>query len=180
MGPKFPATHHRLLIKYTSSGLAAGDFDDRLMILMPPGSAKSTYASILFPSWWFTQHPQSSIIVASHSLALASYFSRRVLALVASRMPQLGYGICSTNRATDAWTTTLGGEFLAVGTRAAIAGRRADLIVMDDPVGSQADADSVVQRDHLWDWFRSDLIKTRLPPARPGQNCSHHDSMAPG
>jgi predicted phage terminase large subunit-like protein len=79
-------------------------------------------------------------------------------------MPQLGYGVCPTNRATDAWTTTLGGEFLAVGTRAAIAGRRADLIVMDDPVGSQADADSVVQRDHLWDWFRSDLI-TRLRPA---------------
>jgi len=133
------------------------------MILMPPGSAKSTYASILFPTWWFTQHPQSSVIVASHSLGLASYFSRRVQALVASKTHHLGYGISRTNRATDAWTTTLGGEFLAVGTRAAIAGRRADLIVMDDPVGSQADAESIVQRDYLWDWYRSDLI-TRLRP----------------
>ena len=38
-----PAAHHRLLIRELD-GLAAGRWD-RLMLLLPPGSAKSTYAS---------------------------------------------------------------------------------------------------------------------------------------
>ena len=37
-----PARHHRLVIEELE-GLAAGRWD-RLMVLMPPGSAKSTYA----------------------------------------------------------------------------------------------------------------------------------------
>ena len=37
-----PAAHHRLLIRELE-GLAAGRWD-RLMLLLPPGSAKSTYA----------------------------------------------------------------------------------------------------------------------------------------
>lgn len=39
-----PAAHHRLLIRELE-GLAAGRWD-RLMLLLPPGSAKSTYASL--------------------------------------------------------------------------------------------------------------------------------------
>ena len=44
-----------------------------------------------------------------------------------------------------------------------ITGRRADLLLIDDPVKSQAEADSGTARDHLWDWFRADLV-TRLKP----------------
>ena len=55
-----PARHHRLLIAELDR-LSRGAID-RLMVLMPPGSAKSTYASLLFPAWWFTQHPTSSVI----------------------------------------------------------------------------------------------------------------------
>ncbi|MEA2743917.1 MAG: hypothetical protein QOG25_2288, partial [Acetobacteraceae bacterium] len=47
--------------------------------------------------------------------------------------------------------------------RGAITGRRADLIIIDDPIKSQADAESVRQRDHVWEWFKSD-ITTRLKP----------------
>ncbi len=39
-----PARHHRLMIEELE-GLAAGRFD-RLMLLLPPGSAKSTYTSL--------------------------------------------------------------------------------------------------------------------------------------
>ncbi len=47
--------------------------------------------------------------------------------------------------------------------RGPITGRRADLILIDDPVKSQAEADSPAARDQLWNWFRSDLA-TRLKP----------------
>lgn len=133
------------------------------MVLMPPGSAKSTYASVIFPTWWFTQHPQSSILIASHSASLARYFSRRVRALIIAKQAQLGFTITTGNSSAEAWSTTSGGEFLAIGVRGAISGRRADLIVIDDPVRSQADAESETQRDYVWEWFKADLM-TRLRP----------------
>ena len=130
---------------------------------MPPGSAKSTYASVVFPAWWFTQHPKTSIISASHSLSLAEHFSRRVRTLIQVKQPILGFDVSLDQRAKGSWTTSTGGEYLAVGIHGAIAGRRADLIIIDDPIKSQADAESVRQRDHIWQWYRSDII-TRLKP----------------
>ncbi|MGI4793170.1 MAG: hypothetical protein ACRYG8_03615, partial [Janthinobacterium lividum] len=47
-----PAAHHLLLIRELEH-VARGEVD-RLMLLLPPGSAKSTYASVLFPAWWFS------------------------------------------------------------------------------------------------------------------------------
>jgi predicted phage terminase large subunit-like protein len=133
------------------------------MVLMPPGSAKSTYTSVLFPVWWFTQHPSSSIICASHSTQLSEYFSRRVRALITQKQRSLGFTIRDGQKTKSEWSTTRGGDYLSVGVQSAIAGRRADLVVIDDPFKSKADADSLRIRDHVWDWYRSDII-TRLRP----------------
>jgi predicted phage terminase large subunit-like protein len=133
------------------------------MILMPPGSAKSTYGSIIFPAWWFTQHPRTSIISASHSLQLAEHFSHRVKRLIVAKQQYLGFGISRDRRSIDSWNTSDGGEYVSVGVRGAIAGRRADLIIIDDPIKSQADSESERQREHIWDWYKSD-VTTRLKP----------------
>ena len=69
----------------------------------------------------------------------------------------------SDQRAIDSWTTSEGGEYICVGARGAITGRRADLVIIDDPIKSQADAESGRQRDHIWEWYKSD-ITTRLKP----------------
>lgn len=156
-----PAAHHRRLVDELDQ-LAHGRID-RLMVLMPPGSAKSTYGSVLFPPWWFTQHPASSIIAVSHTQALAESFSRRVRGLIQSRDAQLGYSLLREERASAHWRISTGGEYVATGVRGGIAGRRADLILIDDPIKSQADAESAGHRHHVWDWYRSDLI-TRLKP----------------
>ena len=130
---------------------------------MPPGSAKSTYASVIFPAWWFAQHPRSSVIGASHSFSLAEHFSRRARALIDAKQTYLGLTILPNQRSAASWTTSNGGEYVAVGVRGAIAGRRADLVIIDDPIKSQADAESARQRNYLWDWYKSD-ITTRLKP----------------
>jgi predicted phage terminase large subunit-like protein len=156
-----PAAHHLYLIAELEK-LAAGDFD-RLMILMPPGSAKSTYTSLLFPVWWFLRHPRSTVICASHSLGLARSFGRRARDLVQDHAERLGFAIKPDHRAADNWSTTEGGEYLAVGVRGSVIGRRADLIIIDDPVRSHAIADSKRQRDFIWDWYTSD-VSTRLKP----------------
>ena len=155
-----PAAHHKLLIE------ALGDVSegtiDRLIVLMPPGSAKSTYGSILFPAWWFTRHPNSNVIACAHTASLAGDFGARLRGLIAEHGQQLGYTL-STQRSRHDFRTSEGGSYYAAGVHGGVTGRRADLILIDDPVKSQADADSVHQREHLWNWYRSDLL-TRLKP----------------
>jgi predicted phage terminase large subunit-like protein len=155
------AAHHAYLISELEA--FSNGPHDRLMILMPPGSAKSTYGSIIFPVWWFAQHPRTSVISASHSLQLAEHFSHRVRALILAKQQILGFGVAQDRRSVGSWSTTDGGEYLSVGVRGAIAGRRADLVIIDDPIKSQADAESERQRDHIWEWYKSD-VTTRLKP----------------
>ena len=71
-----PAAHHALLLRELEA-VAQGQ-TDRLMVLMPPGSAKSTYASLVFPPWWLARYPASSVIAASHTAGLARRFGRGV------------------------------------------------------------------------------------------------------
>lgn len=156
-----PATHHRHILERLDD-VAEGRID-RLMLLLPPGHAKSTYASVLFPAWWFTRHPASSIITACHTADLADHFARRVRALVQEHTATLGYGLARDDRAAARWRTTTSGEYYAAGIRGPITGRRADLVLLDDPVKSHAEADSAASRDAIWNWYRSDLA-TRLKP----------------
>jgi predicted phage terminase large subunit-like protein len=156
-----PAAHHRLLLAELEA-LAAGRID-RLMVLMPPGAGKSTYTSVIFPAWWFARHPSSSVIAASHTASLAEHFGRQVRSLVNDVSSPLGTALLADNRAAGRWRLATGGQYLATGLRGSIAGRRADLIVIDDPVKSQAEADSPAARDLAWNWYRFDLI-TRLTP----------------
>jgi len=156
-----PAAHHRLLMARLQA-VADGTID-RLMVLMPPGSAKSTYSSVLFPVWWFTRHPGTSVIAACHTADLANHFARQARSLVTEHAAALGYELQSGERASSRWVTSTRGQYYATGVRGPIAGRRADLVIIDDPIRGLVDAESPRQRNHLWDWYRSDLV-TRLKP----------------
>ena len=58
------------------------------------------------------------------------------------------------------------GQYYATGVRGAITGRRADLLLIDNPVKSQAEADNAASRERLWRWFRSDLSTLLRPRGR--------------
>jgi predicted phage terminase large subunit-like protein len=156
-----PARHHRLLIDKLEA-VTRGDID-RLAVFMPPGAAKSTYASILFAPWYLGNYPDHCIIAASHTSELAEKWGRRVRNLVSEHSLVLGAGLAADSQAAGRWETDSGGEYFAAGVGGAIAGRRADLVVIDDPVRSREDADSELIRDKTWDWYKSDLY-TRLKP----------------
>lgn len=156
-----PARHHRLLLE-ALQGVAEGT-TDRLLLLLPPGAAKSTYASLIFPAWWFARHPSSAVIAAAHTAGLAEHFGRGLRGLIGEHGARLGYRLAADSRAAHRFATSAGGQYYATGVRGPITGRRADLVLIDDPVRSQADADSELARDRLWDWYRAELL-TRLRP----------------
>ena len=156
-----PAAHHRLLIAELET-IARGD-NDRLMVFMPPGAAKSTYTSHLFPAWWFARLPGSAIIAASHTMELAEKNGRLARNYIASNSDVLGFGLRADSSAAARWHTTAGGEYLGAGVGKAIAGFRADLGLLDDPIAGREAADSPRVRDTTWEWYRDDFL-TRLKP----------------
>src|SRR5262249_62046086 len=79
-----PAAHHRLLMAKLLR-VSRGEIT-RLAVFMPPGSAKSTYGSILFPAHYLARHPTHSILAASHTVELAEKWGRR------GRKPPRGQG----------------------------------------------------------------------------------------
>src|SRR6516165_4733628 len=100
-----PAEHHRLLIRELEA-VERGECQ-RLMVLMPPGSAKSTYASVVFPSWFLGRHPERAVIAASHTEILAQRFGRRVRNLVASEAHRnvFGVGVAADRQSVGEWET---------------------------------------------------------------------------
>jgi predicted phage terminase large subunit-like protein len=156
-----PAAHHKLIIQRLQD-LADGKIS-RLMVLMPPGSAKSTYVSVLFVAWWFARFPRSNVLAASHNGELAEKFGRKVREISRANSTELGYRLSESSAAAGRWETTQGGEYFAAGVGGSITGRRADLAVIDDPVSGREEAERKGSRDRTWDWYRSDLY-TRLKP----------------
>src|SRR6185369_12353135 len=86
-----PARHHVLLLEKLAA-VSRGEID-RLAVFMPPGAAKSTYASILFAPWFFAQKPDACLIAASHTQELAEKWGRRVRNLIGEYGNVLGYGL---------------------------------------------------------------------------------------
>lgn len=158
-----PAGHHRYLLnklRLLSTGAIR-----RLAVFMPPGSAKSTYCSLLFPPFYLANHPDHLVLGASHTTELAKRWGRRVRNTIIDHSTTLGIDV-SQEAAADRWKLEQGGEYKAAGVGTGIAGFRADLVVIDDPIRSRDDADSQLIRDKHWEWYKADVNPRVKPDAR--------------
>jgi len=157
-----PAPHHRYIIEKLER-VARGELK-RLLIAAPPGSAKSTFVSVLFPAWFLCQHPTAQVICASHTVELAERFSRRTRNLIAEHAAALGLALDGDSQAAGRWSLRSGGSLFAVGAGGAVVGHRADLVLIDDPLRGREQAFSESERSKLFEWFSADI----LPRCRPG------------
>jgi len=158
-----PAQHHRLLNE-TLQDVVAGRVRN-VMFLLPPGSAKSTYISVLFPPWFLRQKPTATILACSYSYTLIEGFGKRCRNLIKQHENVLGYSLSPDSQAAGEWTTTLGGRYFCAGVGAGLAGHRADLAFIDDFLGSEEDADSKIIRDKQWAWYNNDFWPRLKPNA---------------
>jgi predicted phage terminase large subunit-like protein len=135
------------------------------MIFMPPGSAKSTYASVVAPTYLMGKIPDYRLILASYGSDLAKRHGRRARQIVGSIAfaSMMGCGLLAGNAAADEWALTNGSEYLARGILSGVTGNRAHGIVIDDPIKGREQADSPTIRDKTWQAYQDDLL-TRLIP----------------
>lgn len=159
-----PAQHHCLLIEKLQA--VADGKCDRLMVQMPPGSAKSTYGSVLFPAWFMARGDGAQVIATAHTASLAHYFGGRVRQTLLRHGDALGVELAKAAKASSRFALSGGEEYFSTGVRGPITGRRADLIIIDDPVKSWAEAESLAARDMLFDWYRGELTARLKPGGR--------------
>ena len=161
-----PAAHHKLLIK-AFERLVAGDFD-RLLIMMPPGGAKSTYVTIQSVLWYLAKFPEHSIICASNTEGLAESFNRR--RRESARTPRWesisGAKVNKDMQGVGKWGTTKGGFVQAVGVGSGIVGVRSNLNVLDDPVLNFEQANSETQMNKQWEWYQADYRSRLIPTGK--------------
>jgi predicted phage terminase large subunit-like protein len=157
------ARHHKLLLETCERAVNAPR--GRAMILMPPGSAKSTYCSVVLPAFLMGRDPGTRIILASYGTDLAKKHGRRARAIVRSPHYQRIFNttLSREQSAADAWALSNGSEYTATGIQSALTGNRANGLIIDDPVKGRDEADSALIRARTRESYEDDL-KTRLVP----------------
>jgi predicted phage terminase large subunit-like protein len=155
--------HHRIIADKLTR-VAKGELK-RLIVNMPPRHTKSEFASIYFPSWVMGLNPDMKIMQTTHTADLSINFGRKVRNLMDSDeysniFPKVS--LASDSKSAGKWQTSQGGEYFAAGVGGAIAGRGADLLIIDDP-HSEQDAMSINLLDSCYEWYTSGP-RQRLQP----------------
>jgi len=157
--------HHRRLAKIFED--IANGKKRRVIVNIAPRHGKSEMISYLAPAWFLGKYPHKKVIMASHTADLAVNFGRRVRNLVGSDpykdiFPQVE--LQSDSKSASRWGTNFQGEYFAIGVGGALAGRGADLFIIDDPHSEQ---DAKTGRPDVflpaWEWFQSGPLQRLMP-----------------
>ena len=162
--PSFIEGDHHRIIADKLTRVAKGELK-RLIVNMPPRHTKSEFASIYFPSWVMGLKPDMKIMQTTHTADLSINFGRKVRNLMDSDeysniFPKVS--LAADSKSAGKWQTSQGGEYFAAGVGGAIAGRGADLLIIDDP-HSEQDAMSINLLDSCYEWYTSGP-RQRLQP----------------
>lgn len=162
------ASHHALICEKIEETMNKPY--GRLMMFMPPGSAKSTYANAGLA--WDMSRPQpphqsgdKRLIMTSYNDKIAHKQSGRVQSICKSpEYRQLwDEPVTIVTDAKGEWSLSNGAEMMAAGIMSGITGNRADGVLIDDPVKNREDADSEQIRMKTVDEY-NESVMTRLKP----------------
>ena len=157
--------HHKRLAKIFED--IANGKKRRVIVNIAPRHGKSEMISYLAPAWFLGKYPHKKVIMASHTADLAVNFGRRVRNLVGSDaykdiFPQVE--LQADSKSASRWGTNFQGEYFAIGVGGALAGRGADLFIIDDPHSEQ---EAKTGRPDVflpaWEWFQSGPLQRLMP-----------------
>lgn len=136
---------------------------ERLIVNMPPRHGKSMLISETFPSWFLGRNPDKRVICTAYDQALAERFGRFNRLKLEEYGPQLwGVSVSKSKASQTDWEIQgKAGGMRSVAIGAGITGHGADLLIIDDPHKSAAEADSETYRERIWQEWQQTL-STRL------------------
>lgn len=152
------ARHHLEWIARIRSVVDGTTDRRKLLIIAPPGHAKSTWLSLVFPPWYLGNHPDHSLIFLTSSDTAARQFGTTVKITLEENEQHLAVFTESPVRPDQERGWSADGLYLkgtpdgskdpayrAVGWGASIIGARAHGIIIDDPL-TQVQAQSTVEQ----------------------------------
>lgn len=157
-----PAKHHKVMLDQFQR-IGDGDLK-RLMIFLPPGSAKSTWGRV-FKAWMLARNPNYQMIRVMTSQTLAERQARLLRATFQEPLFKTltGQELDPNTQALAGFGTTGGGFVLSAGVGTSIVGMRGDLGIIDDPVPSWEYTQNPDNFEKAYEWYRSEY-RTRLKP----------------
>lgn len=158
-----PAQHHEYWLS-----LLSDEHVKRLLIIAPPESAKSTYTSLVFPTWYLGHHPEMGAAVISCTATQAQEFGNVISQLVDGDDVYHSVFRHIQPDKTSGWSKDHiyvhrenkkrpDPTFLFTGMGGPVIGRRFDLVIVDDPTDQEI-AFSDVQRERQKIWFKQTLL----------------------
>jgi hypothetical protein len=137
------------------------------MFLLPPGSAKSTYADVIFVPWFMGRRPRRNVILASYASDITRKQGRRARQLIRSKSYTnlMDARLMADQSAADEWALDNGSEFMGGGLLSGLTGNRAALGILDDPIRGREAAESQTIRDKTWDAYLDDFCSRLIPGA---------------
>ena len=164
--PGYKVGEHHAKLARIFEEIAAGK-KKRVVVNIAPRHGKSELISYLAPAWFLGKYPHKKVIMASHTADLAVNFGRRVRNLVSSDSYKEIFPaveLQADSKSASRWGTNYNGEYFAIGVGGALAGRGADLFIIDDP-HSEQDAKQGRADVFLpaWEWFQSGPIQRLMP-----------------
>jgi len=167
MGPaRFYMPAHIALILDVLQRTANRPFG-RCMIYAPPGAAKSSYTSVVLPTWEMGRKPKSRIILTSYAAGLAERQAKRCMQI--ARSPEYvdiwDTPLALTRDAAADWGLSNESEMLSAGLLAGITGNRASGAIVDDPVAGRQEADSPATQKATIEAYQDDLLTRMMPGA---------------
>lgn len=157
--------HHKKLAKIFEDVLSGKK--KRVIINIAPRMGKSEFSSYLFPAYFLGKYPEKKIIMGTHTASLSEDYGRRIRNLInsdeyAELFPETI--IAEDQKAAGKWSTSKGGQYYASGVGGALAGRGADLFVIDDPHSEQdVKINSKLAFDTAWSWFQTGPLQRLMP-----------------
>jgi len=159
--------HHRKLAKIFQDVIDGKK--KRVIINIAPRMGKSEFSSYLFPGYFLGKYPDKKIIMGTHTAGLSEDFGRRVRNLLEDDQYHELFpktSVADDQKAAGKWSTSAGGQYYAAGVGGALAGRGADLFVIDDPHSEQEAAIAATNPevyDKVFEWYSSGP-RQRLQP----------------
>jgi predicted phage terminase large subunit-like protein len=157
--------HHRKLAKIFQD--VVDGKKKRVIINIAPRMGKSEFSSYLFPAFFLGNYPNKKIIMGTHTASLSEDFGRRVRNLLEDEDYNTvfpGTQLAQDQKASGKWSTSDGGQYYAAGVGGALAGRGADLFMIDDPHSEQdVKANSRLAFDTAWSWFQTGPLQRLMP-----------------
>ena len=151
---------HLAYLRKSLAEVTIGDLN-RLIINLPPQHGKSEGLTVRYPVWRLTRDPRLRVAVGAYNQTHANRFSRKSRKIIKGLIP-----LSAERKAVNEWETDAGGSYVAVGAGAGITGLPVDMLLIDDPVKSREEADSLAHQERVWEWYMDDLT-TRLQQNAP-------------